>query len=310
MGGASRRGRPRAGLPTEWWCRSTAVSRAAGEHACAVVRTDFRSEERRPRSVEHVERLVVGIRRDPELRVVREAGVLERVAVVRPGRVSALRHGDALQERRRGHRELRDDPPIGDRVVQDLRVPVVVRLAAAAEAAPQRVDRNRAVHGASALVEDGEIGVDRLDVVVRANVAVRVGRSRLHAEGPVRPDEPVADTVEAQKGRRHRRPFPSERAEQAEPEPRGRLVTEPAQRQDGTPVVRAGRCQLAQRARRVVVDRECDRRARGSRRPGRRGQRQDPATHRGSDDHAHERPQPQPLSLSTTPFLQRRTPVV
>src|SRR5207247_139847 len=80
-------------------------------------------------------------------------------------------------------RELRDDPAVRDLVVEDHRVAVIVVLTVAAEAAPERVDRHRAVDGRARLVEDREVGVDGLHVVVRTHVAVRVRGCRENAEG-------------------------------------------------------------------------------------------------------------------------------
>src|SRR5258708_1024181 len=69
------------------------------------------------RGRERVERDVVRVGAHPELGVVGEVGVLERVAGVAAGRVRAGRHRDALQERRRADRELGEDPAPGGLVV-------------------------------------------------------------------------------------------------------------------------------------------------------------------------------------------------
>ena len=135
------------------------------QHLRAVVCANLRTAERE-------ERRVVGIRPDAELRVLHEFGpVAERVEVVRPGRVAGLRDGDALQVWRGRYRELRDHPAVRHRIVRNLRIAVAIDLAAAAEAGPQRVERERAKQHAACLVEDGETEVHRLDVVVRTDVA-------------------------------------------------------------------------------------------------------------------------------------------
>ena len=175
-----------------------------GDHLRAVVRAHLRPEERRAARVEHVERRVVRVRPHAELRVVGEVRVRVRVAGVRARRVAGPRHGDALQERRRAHRELADDPAVREPVVRDRRVAVVVRLAAAAEAAPQRVRRDRPVDRRPGLVEDRQALVDDLDEVVRSDRAVRIRRRRVDAERSGRAAEPLAEPFdpEAERGRR------------------------------------------------------------------------------------------------------------
>ena len=227
----------------------------AREHLGAVVRADLRAGERRP-VPEHVEARVVGVGPDSELRVVGEVRVLERVAIVRAGRVAARRDGDALEVRRRRDGELADDPAIGDPVVRDGRVAVVVRLAPAAEAAPERVRRHRSVERDPGLVEDRETRIDDLDVVERPDGAVRIGRRRRDAERPRGAAEALADSLEVRAQRRSRRVTD------------GRLhdrVRRRRRRGDRVLVLRmlllrvgsrtGRRRHVAQRQRRVVVDR-------------------------------------------------------
>src|SRR5439155_45049 len=90
---------------------------------------------------------------------------------------------------------LRDDPAVGDRIVEDDRIAVVVGLAAGAEAAPEGVDRDRSEERGAALVEDGEVDVDRLHVVVGTDVAVGIGRRGAHGERAARSGEALADAV-------------------------------------------------------------------------------------------------------------------
>src|SRR5205823_5573348 len=95
-------------------------------------------------------------------------------------------------------RELADDPAAGELVVHGSRVAVVVRLAPAAEAGPERVRRHRPVDGRARLVEHGEALVDDLDDVVRTDGGVRIGGSGVDREAAGRAAEPLAEPVEAE----------------------------------------------------------------------------------------------------------------
>ena len=136
---------------------------------------------------------VVGVRPDAELGIVVREVELEQVEepAARDG-VRRLRYRDAL-EGRRGleavwDRELAHHPAIGEVVIDDDRVPVVVLGAGVVLAGgnPELVDVGRAGQRVALLVEDLELRVDHLDVVAGTDVAVRVGRN----EGR------VADAVE------------------------------------------------------------------------------------------------------------------
>ena len=102
--------------------------------------------------------------------------------------------------------ELRDDPAVGEAIVGDDRITVVVNLAAAAESRPQRVERNRAEHNhAARLVEHGEIGVDGFDDVVGADRGVGVRRRRIDRERSAGARDAVPDAVEVRHRRRGKR---------------------------------------------------------------------------------------------------------
>ena len=179
---------------------------APGEHGRAVESADLRAGERGA-VVEDVVRLVVPVRPDTELGVVgeRDVSVVERVAVVRAGGIARGRDGDALQVRRRRNGELADDPAVGEPVVLDRGVAVVICLAPTAEAAPERVRVRGAVEDRAGLAEHGELLVDDLDVVVRPHVPVRIGRGGV--DGRAR--KAGAESFEADTGcgrsRAHRR---------------------------------------------------------------------------------------------------------
>ena len=168
--------------------------RLAGQHARPVVGAGLAASE--GVAVKKVEGDVVRVGPDRHLRIVGEVRVLEGVAVVGAGRITRLRDRDALQVWRRRHRELADDPAVGDRVVLGDRVAVVVGLAAAAKTAPQGVDGHRAVENAPGLVEDRKVGVDDLHHVVRPDCEVGIGWRGVDGECSLRSAEPVADAVE------------------------------------------------------------------------------------------------------------------
>src|SRR5262249_8047500 len=94
-------------------------------------------------------------------------------------RVVRLRDREALVEgaaREVRPREVADDVAIADRVVERDRVALVVGVAGRTGAVDQIVEGRCGDLRAARLVEDPDGRVDDLEVVVRADVAVRVGR--------------------------------------------------------------------------------------------------------------------------------------
>src|SRR5207245_2313532 len=111
------------------------------------------------RGGEDVHAHVVGVRPDPELRVVEEVGSeVEAVAVPGAGRVAGRRDGDALVSDRNvacGSCELRDDPAVRELVVEDNGIAGSTVLTSTPEAAPERHDVDWAEdRGTGRLVED------------------------------------------------------------------------------------------------------------------------------------------------------------
>ena len=178
----------------------------AGEHPAPVHDRDAGPAKGRAVG-KNVDGQVVAVRPDAELGVVGEVRVapVEPVSVVRAGRVTAGRDGHAHHVRQRGDRELSHEPAVGDLVIEDRRVAVVVGLAATSESAPDGFDRNRSIDRRTALIEDREIGVDDLEVVVGSGRAVGVRRSRVHREGPRRSAETIPDAREVIESGGHRR---------------------------------------------------------------------------------------------------------
>ena len=171
----------------------------AGEHAGPVHGAAFSTEERGAGAVEHVVGDVVGVRPHRQLRVVREVGVLEGIAVVGAGRVRGLRDRHALVVRAGGRvdvGELGEYPAAGEGVVADDGVAVVGAFAEPAEAGEQRVGVRRAVLGGAGLGEHREAGVHDLHQLRRADRGVRVRWHATEAERPARPGEPGAQAVE------------------------------------------------------------------------------------------------------------------
>ena len=152
--------------------------RSAGEHPVALEAPDSLPAVRVELRRRH--RVRVLRRPDPELRVVVELHRVDEELVRAPaaGRVVRIRDRDALVERalaRAVERELRRHPAARILVVEHDRIAVVVRAAV-------RRARGRACSPAAAadlsacLAVDGVVEVDPLHVVVRADVALGVGR--------------------------------------------------------------------------------------------------------------------------------------
>ena len=181
-------------MPTEDVCwKQIWVAGLAAQHGGAVVSTGIGADK--VVAVEHVEGFVVGVGPDAHLGIVVEVGVLERVAIPGAGGVGRDRDGDALHVGAGGDGELAHHPAVGELVVGDDGIAVVVELAAAAEAGPQRIGRDRAGdERAVGLVKDGEVGVDPLHILRCADRAVGVGRDVLDGEAVLA----VADTFEAE----------------------------------------------------------------------------------------------------------------
>src|ERR1041385_7109310 len=95
--------------------------------------------------------------------------------------------------------QLREDPAVGQDVVVDDGIAVVVRGADAAERLEEGVAGGGAEELVAALVEDGEAQVVPLHVLGGADVAVDVGG---HAAGGEAAGEADADAVEADAGGR------------------------------------------------------------------------------------------------------------
>ena len=163
------------------------VRRAAVDHRGAIERVDADAVEGRVVR-EHVDRHVVAVVPQPELGVVADVVRVRRVNlhgvepvaarhwIARLGDADALIEGGA-GEGREG--EVADDPAVGHVVVEDDTVAAVdVRAAGrrGAHRGEERIVGYRPGEDVAALSWMRMRGVDRLHVVVRANIAVGVGR--------------------------------------------------------------------------------------------------------------------------------------
>ena len=180
-------------------------------HLLLVQRPDVVAEVRATgRVAEHVGGHVDPVRPDAELRVVAEAaGRLDRVEVpAAVDRVAGLRNGEALEHvlgidvpraiELEG--KVGEHPPVLEAVIEDDRVAEVVRVTKVAEAAlaHEGVERERRDPGPAGLVVNPDRDVDRLDVVRRAHVSVRIRRVTL---APVREVEPLEGRARRRGGR-------------------------------------------------------------------------------------------------------------
>ncbi len=156
----------------------------AGVHVALAQRAEAAAVVRGPVE-EAVEGEVEAVAPDAELRVVveridRDGALVHADVVQEPAagdRVARLRDGDALVEgaRRSGRvGEVSEDPAVGHRVVDHDRVTAAVAVAESSGTGPQRVLGEAGDPCARRLVEDPVGAVDRLDVVGRAYVTVRV----------------------------------------------------------------------------------------------------------------------------------------
>src|SRR6185295_8585416 len=121
-------------------------------------------------SPKHVERTVIGVGPNSELRIIIE--VLELVFIACVLAWGVVRRGDrsALRTRSLRHGELRKSPAIGLFVIKYDRITIITSLTIAAKPAPQQVSVNRAEHALLCfLVEDREAGIHPLHVVGLAN---------------------------------------------------------------------------------------------------------------------------------------------
>src|SRR5262249_19031819 len=116
--------------------------------------------------------LIVSVGPYTELRIVVKRGTKgKRVTDKRSGRIARGRNRKALQEWHRLNGELRNDPPIGDLIIGDRRIAIVVGLAPTAKTGPQRVDRDGSKnYGSSTFVEHCVVGVHDLHEMIWANV--------------------------------------------------------------------------------------------------------------------------------------------
>ena len=161
----------------------------AGVHLGLVEGIYARPEETGTRGIaEHVCRHVDAVGPDAELRIIaKSAGGVDRVEIpAAADRVPALGHGDALECPGRVddiaaaidlEGEIRDHPAILEGVVEDHRIAEVVGVAEVAEVAlaHECVERERGNLCAIGLAVDANRRVDRLDVVDRTDIAVRIG---------------------------------------------------------------------------------------------------------------------------------------
>ena len=105
---------------------------------------------------------------------------LEGVPVVASGGVTGRRHGDAVPEGlarivKTARSELREDPAVHELVVEDDWIAGGLGAVWDGEAIPESARVDGPQQPVAALVVDGEGQVDHFDVVVRPDLAVRVG---------------------------------------------------------------------------------------------------------------------------------------
>jgi hypothetical protein len=175
--------------------------RFTGKHRGAVVRARLRANEDES-THKQVERHVVAVGPDAELRVIVEVRIREGIPVVRAGRIVHHRDGNAFDERRAARlvRQLGNHPAIGERVITHDGIAAVGRVARRAKALPQRAQQDWAEERGPRLREHREVGVHDFDDLVGSDRRVRVGWRVHNGERSGGPAHAFADPVEA----RHR----------------------------------------------------------------------------------------------------------
>ena len=177
------------------------------QHLAAIERAVRDAPEVAPAGAgERVVGGVVAVRPDAELRIVVEIGVGVIIPRPLPGRIAAARDRYAHvigTPRLAGVRQLRDQPPVGERIVENDAIAVPAFFARAAEAREERPGGDRSEQRPSILCKDCEAGVHDLQVVRRAHVALRIGRDPVDLESPgVHAEEAEPDPVEVGGGLR------------------------------------------------------------------------------------------------------------
>ena len=185
------------------------------------------------RAREHVVRRVVGVRPDAELGVVVEVRVREGVQRILTGGIRRARHRDALPERPRelrlhGERELRDEPPVGERVIEDDSIEAESGSASAAQRGEHALRGHRPELQRARLGEDRDRRIDDLHVVVRSDVSLWIGRIELDIEHVARrhADGAETDAIEGKPGRKRPQRGDAALQDRIADRPRGRAESD------------------------------------------------------------------------------------
>ena len=135
--------------------------------------------------------------------------MLHGVQIIGAGGIGARRNSDALKEwpvaRKPGEREIAYHPAIGKLIIEDKWVAVVLVVAARgtiAQWGEERIERGSGGKRVARLIENSKRGIDRVDVVIRAHIAIAIRRET------TAPALRCSDSVKGQQRTRHlwRRP--------------------------------------------------------------------------------------------------------
>src|SRR6202790_374680 len=152
--------------------------RLTAQNLVALKCIHTRTAERSTRSTKLVYGHVVGIGPYTEMWIVVKDGLIELVNIIGARRIRTGRDSDALRVRTITaiDRELAQDKPVCEMVIEHDWVAIVIHLAPAGQDRPELVDVDRADEPRSGFVVNRIGRIDHFNIVARSNCAIRVGR--------------------------------------------------------------------------------------------------------------------------------------
>ncbi len=120
---------------------------SATEHAGTIIGARLGTQERSASRIKQVKGGVIGIGPQTDLGIIGEVRVRECITVIGPGRIATRGNRYTLVKVGVGigNRELANEPTIGNAVIHDDDIAIVISLAITAKTAPERVDLDGAV---------------------------------------------------------------------------------------------------------------------------------------------------------------------
>ena len=181
----------------------------AHQHLYPIKHKRLRPEKECARRIKNIRGHVIAIRPDAQLRIIEKVSTkVKGIAVPSAGGIAGLRNGDTLDLRDAGssYRELTDNPPVSQRIIDHHRI-ATASLTVAAKARPNRADGDGAKHRCACnLVKNLEANVHQLEVLSFAHIPICIGRRAVAAHTRERNAGPIQKG--AGNGRRVHHPLP------------------------------------------------------------------------------------------------------